>query len=68
MSEQIPSLIRVIRESDFVDFAKVGEPILIQGTNFSCIELILFDTETPSNTIIDSETPLNTIINSTGIS
>lgn len=58
-----PSIIRVVRVSDYANFAKVGEPIVIQGMHLSCL-LILEDTETPGNTFEDTETPGNILINS----
>lgn len=32
-----PSIIRVFRVLDFANYAKVGEPIRIQGLSFSCV-------------------------------
>ena len=58
-----PSIIRVFRISDFANFAKVGQPIRIQGANFSCLT-ILIDSETPGNIFINSETPGNILIDS----
>ncbi len=60
-----PIIIQVVRVSDYASYAKVGQPIMIQGLNLLC-PTVITDSETPGNTITDSETPGNTITNSEG--
>lgn len=62
----VPSIIRCVRASDFVPYARVGENIIIQGSGLIEPDIII-DSESATDILINSESATDIIVDSLGL-